>query len=113
MDWKRMLGIKRESRENQSGSSKEVKEERRIERMGNTIYKPEVKYPDENGEVRIPDEAIAVQRQVEEIKVSNSGIESDIVRVYYSYLIPVSQEAEPEPEVKEEPKRQVLVARKR
>jgi hypothetical protein len=95
---------KRESRENQSGSSKEVV------KMGNMIYKPERKYLDENGEVKIPDDAIAVQRQVEEVIMKDGGIETKGIRVYYSYLLPVAEEA-PEPQAKEE--RSPVVARKR
>lgn len=81
--------------------------------MGNVIYKPDRKYIDENGEVKIPDEAIAVQRQTEEMTIKDSGMESKGIRIYYSYLIPVSQEAEPEPEAREEPKKPVILARKR
>ena len=102
-----MLGI----RKREAPVKEIIKSE--VGKMGNVIYKPEVKYPDENGEVRIPDEAIAVQRQVEKIKVSNCGIESDIVRVYYSYLIPVSEEVEPVQEVKEEQKKPVILAKRR
>lgn len=105
MDWYALLfGKKREVQE--------IKKEEVIG-MGNMIYKPDRKYVDENGEVKIPDEAIAVQRQTEEMAIKDSGMESKGIRVYYSYLIPVSQEAEPEPEAREEPKKPVMLARKR
>lgn len=105
MDWYALLfGKKREVQE--------IKKEEVIG-MGNMIYKPDRKYVDENGEVKIPDEAIAVQRQTEEMAIKDSGMESKGIRVYYSYLIPVSQEAEPEPEAREEPKKPVILARKR
>ena len=90
------------------GKKKEIKKE--VVKMGNMIYKSERKYLDENGEVKIPDDAIAVQRQVEEVIMKDGGIETKGMRVYYSYLLPVAEEA-PEPVKQEE--RSPVVARKR
>ena len=76
------------------------------------IYKPEKKYLDENGEIKIPDDAIGVQRQVEEMAIKDQGVESKGIRIYYSYLIPVSEEPKEE-EAKEETERRPIIARKK
>jgi hypothetical protein len=79
------------------------------------IYKPERKYVDENGEIKIPDDAIAVQRQIEEVTMKEQGVESKGIRVYYSYLVPISEEPKEEV-IEEEPReegRRPIIARKK
>lgn len=92
------------------GIGKKKEEKKEMVKMPNMIYKPERKYLDENGEVKIPDDAIAVQRQVEEVIMKDTGVETKGMRVYYSYLIPVAEEAS-EPARQEE--RSPVIARKR
>lgn len=112
MDWKRMLGIRK--REAPASELQEIKIERRIEKMaGDIINKRYVAYLNENGETsKIPPEAFAVTEHMEEHEMKDNGIETGkILRIYYSYLLPVSEE-EPEPK-EEEPKRPVAVARRK
>jgi hypothetical protein len=90
------------------GKKPEIKKE--VVKMSKMIYKPERIYLNENGEVKIPDDAIAVQRQVEEVTMKDAGVETKGMRIYYSYLIPIAEEA-PEPARQEE--RSPVVARKR
>lgn len=89
------------------GKKPEIKKE--VVKMSNMIYKPERKYLDENGEVKIPDDAIAVQRQVEEVIMKDGGVETKGMRVYFSYLLPVAEEA-PAPQEEE---RKPAIVRKR
>jgi hypothetical protein len=110
MDWKRMLGIRRKEIPITEPAAQKVAVEGDSVKM---IYKPERRYLDENGEVRIPEEAIAVERKEEVLTVKEGGeILTSGVRIYYTYLMPVSEETEPEPEPKEEKKPSVVVRRR-
>lgn len=109
MDWKRLLGIRRREA---------MPEEPRLQKVAlegdsvNVIYKPERKYLDENGEVKIPEEAIGIERKEENLTVKEGGeVLTSGIRIYYTFLMPVSEEAEPKPEVEE--KKPAVVARRR
>jgi hypothetical protein len=111
MDWKRMLGIRKKEIPIIEPATKKVVV--KGDRM-NMICKPGRAYLDENGEVKIPEKAFAIERQEETITIREKGeTVTTGVRVYYSYLLPVSEEEEkPEKEEREED-RPVVITRKR
>ncbi|QLJ53497.1 MAG: hypothetical protein Sv326_1322 (plasmid) [Candidatus Fermentimicrarchaeum limneticum] len=110
MDWKRMLGIRRREVPIAEIPVQKVMVEGDSVKM---IYKPERRYLDENGEVKIPEEAIAVERKEEVLTVKEGGeVLTSGVRIYYTFLMPVSEEEEPELEQKEEKKPAVVVRRR-
>ena len=81
--------------------------------MENTINQRRFANLDTNGEVKLPKDAFAVTEHVLTEKTMDNGVQTDrAVGIYYSFLVPVSEEAEPAP--KEEPvaKAQPVVRRR-